>query len=192
MVLKPITREGAQLAREWRNGWRQSLRTPILITKEMQDKFYDSLQDRNSRDRYWEVWEDAMLGLVGLTDIEFENRLAEISLFISPDRQRKGLGMQAVRCVLEEGFDRMNLHQILGEVFYSNPNFPFWVKVVKEYGGFATDLPSRKYWGGKYWDSYYFAIFQEGFEKVREVRIGGGCPDSGLRNRDDKHAGSNP
>lgn len=170
MRLMPITLEGCQRAREWRNDYRQSLRTTIMLTYEQQEEFFKKLQDRNSEDRYWEVHDDntslgmwPMIAMAGLTDIDWTNRLAEISLFVSPTERRKGLGKECVRLILEEAFDHMNLHQVLGECFRCNPCCGFWEKEVKAYGGSGTELPHRKWWNGKYWDSYYFSIFDTGW-----------------------------
>lgn len=172
--LSPITKEHCQIARVWRNGVREALRTPILLTEEMQDDFYNRIaHERRCEDRYWEVesgggtdtWH--FCGLVGLTDIEFENSLAEISLFLDPTQRRKGIGAAAVHLVLEEAFDRMNLHQVLGECFTCNKCLPFWERITQKYGGRGTVLPHRKYWAGQYWDSFYFSIFEEGWRGAK-------------------------
>ena len=158
--LAPITKANCRLAATWRNDFRQSLRTPIMLTEEMQDDFFDKVaRDRHSEDRYWEIHEggDKFLGLGGLTDIEWENRLAEISLFISPSEHGKGYGTQAVKLLCEEGFNRMGLKTILGEAFLCNPNWHFWDNLTLVFKGFSIQLPNRKFWDGRWWDSYYFS-----------------------------------
>lgn len=183
MRLQPITREGCQIARKWRNEYRVSLRTTIMLTKEQQDAFFDRLQDRNSEDRYWEIHDveetqthgtvTELVGMAGLTDIDWTNRLAEISLFVSPKQRRKGLGKECVRLILEEAFDHMNLHQVLGECFDCNPCCSFWRREVQRYGGFQASLPDRKWWNGKYWNSLYFSIFEDGYRNVKEKQNNG-------------------
>jgi RimJ/RimL family protein N-acetyltransferase len=159
MILAPVTRLHCQVAREWRNGCRETLRTPILLTVDQQNSFYDGLQDRNSANRYWEIKEgETFLGLGGLAGIEWENRLAEISLIIDPARQGQGYGKKAVRLLLEEGFLRMNLKTIVGVAYLCNPKWYFWSGVVKEYDAFGTTLPNVKYWNGEYHNGFYFSI----------------------------------
>jgi RimJ/RimL family protein N-acetyltransferase len=157
--LAPITRANCLTAKEWRNGFRQALRTPVLLTDEMQNAFFDKVaNDRHCEDRYWEIKQDKdFIGLGGLTDWEPENRLAEISLFIDPGQHRKGYGKESVRLLCEEGFDRMNLRTIVGEAFLCNPNWKFWGDLTSLFGGYCTILLNRKFWDGKYWDSYYFS-----------------------------------
>jgi len=169
IYLSPITKVNCRLAATWRNNFRQSLRTPIMLTEEMQDDFFDRVaRDRHSEDRYWEIREkteayrdipagDTFLGLGGLTDIEWENRLAEISVFISPFWHKRGYGRAAVRLLCEEGFNTMGLETILGEAFLCNPNWKFWDKLTDEFMGFKTQLPDRKFWAGQHYPSLYFS-----------------------------------
>jgi RimJ/RimL family protein N-acetyltransferase len=161
IYLSPITKANCRVAATWRNEFRQSLRTPIMLTEEMQDDFYDRVaRDRHSEDRYWEIhkeFDKDFIGLGGLTDWEPENRLAEISLFISPKLHGQGYGRAAVKLLCEEGFNRMGLETILGEAFLCNPNWKFWEKLTDEFMGFKTQLPDRKYWDGGYYPSLYFS-----------------------------------
>lgn len=166
LLLEPVTREGCELARLWRNQALGTLRTPFPLTMEQQESFYDSLQDRVSPHRYWEVrmGSEGMVGLVGLTNIDFYNGCAEISLIISPNERGKGVGSGAVDLVLREAFDNMRLHQVYGEVYFSNPGVAFWRKVVTNYGGYSCELPDRKWWKGQHWNSLYFSIREVDFQ----------------------------
>jgi hypothetical protein len=94
----------------------------------------------------------------GLTYIQWENRIAEISLILSPAVRSKGLGEQAVDLLLAEGFDRMGLKTIFGECYYCNDAHEFWLKITEGFGGYITRLPNRKFWAGQFWDSLYFSI----------------------------------
>lgn len=194
MKLQPITRQGCQIVRNWRNEFRVSLRTTIMLTREQQDAFYDRLQDRNCEDRYWEVWDvwdqgrplPQMMAMAGLTDIDWVNRLAEISLFVSPNQRQKGVGTEALRLTLEEAFDHMNLHQVLGECFYCNPCCGFWKREVRRYYGDERELPDRKWWDGEWWSSYYFSIFEQGYWKAKQSGfVLPGIPGAGGGDRGD-------
>jgi RimJ/RimL family protein N-acetyltransferase len=100
---------------------------------------------------------DTFLALGGLTDIEWENRLAEISLFVSPLWQNRKYGRASVKLLCEEGFNNMGLFTIVGEAFLCNPNYKFWEKLTDEFMGFKTLLPDRKYWDGQHYPSLYFS-----------------------------------
>lgn len=159
LYLAPITRANCLTAKEWRNGYRQALRTSILLTDEMQNAFFDKVAtDRHSEDRYWEIRDkNKFVGLGGLTDIEWENSLAEISLFISPEMQGEGRGTESVLLLCDEGFSRMGLKTVLGEAFKCNPHWTFWENLTNRFNGYSTNLPNRKFWDGLWWDSFYFS-----------------------------------
>ena len=162
--LLPLSRENCQKVREWRNEGRESLRTPVMLTAEMQSTFFDEVAwDRQSANRYWEIlnsdWhEDGdLIGQCGLTDIQWENRLAEISLIIDPRLRGKGYGKEAVRLICEEGFRRMGLKTIFGEAYKCNSAWKFWDNITTEFRGYATTLPDRKFWNEEWYDSLYFS-----------------------------------
>jgi hypothetical protein len=135
------------------------LRTPFFLTREMQASFYEKVCcDRSSPHRYWALRAEDRLfvGMAGLTNIQWENGLAEISLLIDPDRS--GIGRVAVDLILSEAFEQMRLHTVFGECYEHNPAMGFWKKMVEHHDGFSTRLPGRKYWGGGYRWSYYFSF----------------------------------
>ena len=169
MNLCAPTVQDVEQVRLWRNNCLETLRTPYPLTKEMQEQFYrEVICTRNSKHRYWSISEtedgiEYMIGFGGLTNIEWENRLAEISLIINPEFRRQGKGEQAVELLLREGFNNMNLENIYGECYETNSMQGFWKKVCDKYSGKAVILPQRKYWNGKYYDSLYFSINRNKF-----------------------------
>lgn len=180
--LAVLTVKDCEEARVWRNEWRESLRTPFLLTEDMQRDFYQRVVcNRDAHDRYWAIERvnasivqdgDAVVGRVivamtGLTGIQWENGLAEISLIVGPSYHGKGVGSAAVRLVLEEAFLRMRLLTVSGEVYECNTEaVPFWKKVTALAGGSIVTLPRRKWWDGKLWDSLWFTIPADGFRKA--------------------------
>ena len=159
MKLKPLTLSDVEQVRQWRNESLSSLRTPFLLTTEQQEQFYRNvICDRQANARYWGI-HDAVhnfIGMVGLENISWENRNAEISIILNPEVQGNGHGSQAVELLLNQGFDYLNLENIFGECYLSNPAVKFWEKNIEKYSGTKTILPNRKYWEGEYWDSLYF------------------------------------
>ena len=167
-ILGALTQHDCEQARRWRNEWRESLRTPFLLTEEMQRDFYQRVVcNRDARDRYWAVTrvEDGIfVAMVGLTGLQPENGVAEISLIVGPSFHGQGVGTVAVRLVLEEAFQRMRLLTVCGEVYECNLSaVPFWKNVTALAGGSWVTLPRRKWWAGRLWDSGWFTITAEGF-----------------------------
>ena len=166
MELKPLSRTDCQKVRVWRNSDMRPWRTPYRLTKQMQNGFFKNIvNDRNSNHRYFGVWESQLVGMAGLTYIQWENSLAEITLIIDPVKQNQGLGERAVDLILDYAYNTLNLKTVFGEAYLSNPAVDFWKKVVDRYQGYSTMLPDRKYWSGKFWDSLYFSVSKENFKE---------------------------
>jgi len=187
MQLLALTKDDCEKVRIWRNSCIYALRTPFLLTEEMQKDFYNNvISSRNAKARFWGVWDthpkptknpaldidkvcaigDYFLGMVGLENIEYENRRAEISIMLNPDYRGQGYGSKAVVLLLEQGFMYMNLENIWGEVYTCNPNgMVFWERIVKKYNGSYALLEKTKYYNGKYWNSLWFNITKEGYKK---------------------------
>ena len=161
MELKAPTRQDVERVRHWRNNALETLRTPYLISEEMQANFYDSLQNRESRNRYWSIYDnDELIGFGGLTGIEWENGLAEISLIMGAKYRGKGLGRRAVALILDTGFGNMGLKTIYGECYECNSAVDFWGAITKDHGGYITTIPLRKLWQGQLYDALHFSMWR--------------------------------
>jgi len=103
------------------------------------------------------------VGMGGLTGIQWENRIAEISLIIHQHWRNRGIGQIAAALLLDEGFGNLGLKTIFGECYLCNCNtVQFWKFFARVYFGYTTTLPNRKYYKGKFWDSLYFSIDNSG------------------------------
>lgn len=171
LIVKPPTALSLEIVREWRNEDLSSLRTPFFLTEEMQEDYYKQLCDQKSNKRMWCFYEnydpaykcknemENLIAFGGLENIEWENRLAEISIIVDWQYRTQGYGKEAVAKILEQGFDYFNLENIYGECYKTNPDaLAFWEKIMKIHSGYKTMLPQRKYWHGSYHDSLYFNI----------------------------------
>jgi RimJ/RimL family protein N-acetyltransferase len=158
MRLDALTRDNVEQVRKWRNMDLTPYRTPYHFTEEMQSKFYDDVVcNRNAPHRYFAVMDGMeFVGMVGLVDINLENRCAEISIVIDPDRRKQGVGSEALRLLLEHGFDSMNLDNIYGECYQCSPSYGFWQRIIADSYAIHAYLPNRKYHDGQYYDSVYF------------------------------------
>lgn len=175
MKLVPPTLNQCQQVRLWRNESMESLRTPYELSESMQENFFlDVICDRSSPHRYWSIIDTwnidneehiCCVGFGGLTFIEWENRIARISLILDPAIRGKGLGEKAVDLILDKAFNYMNLKTVCGECYKCNPAWEFWLKIVKKYNGASHVLPCRKFWNGTYHDSLFFAMSQENYAK---------------------------
>ena len=161
------TLEDWELVRQWRNECLESLRTPFPLTYEQQQEHYRNVVcNREARARWWTVLDEfpevgnAMVGAVGLENIEWENGRAEISLIVDPHLKRKGFGREAVKLVLEQAFNHLRLYSVYGECYDCSPAREFWQKIVESYSPhWDRTRPSVKYRNGEYHGSYLFTFF---------------------------------
>ena len=166
--------------RIWRNEAAKEgvYRTPYLLTRNMQLKFFEEVVcNRNSNSRYLAIRKkeenfvdiisekNKLIGIAGLTGIQWENRIAEIALTLSPEYVGKGYGKQSFILVLTEGFSNLNLINVYGECYYCNPKIKFWEKMIIDFNGYKTMLPARKYFKGILYNSLYFNFNKYEFEQ---------------------------
>ena len=147
--------------RLWRNEVPESLRTPYLLTEQQQEAFYRDVVGDPSKSRWWAVYDGVLVGFTGLTGIQWENGVAEISLILSPDARGRGYGEEILGRLLGEGFGNLGLQTIHGECYHCNPAIGFWERMVEKFDGYRTLLPRRKRWGGQLHDAMYFAFWQD-------------------------------
>jgi GNAT superfamily N-acetyltransferase len=137
----------------------------------MQDEFYfDVICNPNSPHRYWTLEDETIEGMGGITNIQWENRIGEISLLIRPASRGQGYGEKAVELLLDQAFNYLNLFTVCGECYNCNPNVTFWLKIIDKYNGYKTTLLDRKFWDGKFYQSIYFSMdavnFNNEYRKV--------------------------
>jgi len=164
MKLKALTLLDIEQVRQWRNLQIEMLRTPFPLTEEQQAKFYSEvISNRQANARYWGIKEkENLIGMAGLENIQFENRLAEISLLLTPGAMEEH-GAKALNLLLHEGFMNMNLENIFTEVYECSPHLQFWMNIVVKYDTCFARLPNRKYYNGEYWSSFYINFNKEDY-----------------------------
>lgn len=172
--LRALSKADMEQVRIWRNEMPEGLRTPFDLTREMQEDYYrDVICNRESHTRYWGIWSNeeaastyppssGFIGYGGIENIQWESRLAEISILIGPDFRRHGYGEQAVVAILDRAFRRLNLKLVYGECYECNPAILFWRKLLDRWMCEHVMLPGyRKLWNGAEATGLYFAIRED-------------------------------
>lgn len=98
-----------------------------------------------------------LVGVCGLTSIDWINRRAEFSLYIGPEHHGCGLGEAALRALVRHGFERLNLHSIWGEAFDTNPAMKMFERVGFKHEGVRKHFYFRS---GRYVDAHLFSILK--------------------------------
>lgn len=105
------------------------------------------------------------IGVCGLTSIDYINSRAEFSLYIAPEFQREGYGKQALNLLLDQAFNKFNLHLVWGESFEYNPAREMFKKM-----GFIEEGARRDFYykDGRYIDAYLYSITREEWTKQKK------------------------
>jgi len=190
MKLRTIAEADLPMIMDWRQEYPESLRTCFELTYAMQyDWFVNIVNNRQANARYWMILDDDVensfkfpdgtggfkddveiapgkpIGYGNISNIQWENRHAEIGLLIEQGHLGEGKGIGGVKLLLEQAFCFMNLENIWGECYHCNSiGLDFWKKV--SYISTQVDLPARKYYNGEYWPSLYFGISREDWMKA--------------------------
>jgi RimJ/RimL family protein N-acetyltransferase len=167
---RPLTREGALACLPWRSVYWYNLRTPLPLSEEEQLAWHSKLPGRRDM-RYWQAENRSgkPVAVFGLTDIEYENGRAQMSLIVDHRLKQAGIGSYCFKCMTHMAFDRMRLQSLYAEVYCENPAIEFWRKMgtVGMEDGFLsrfveTTIPSTKFINGKTIDSTLITYFPGG------------------------------
>ena len=99
---------------------------------------------------------DEMIGCISLQNIDHLHRHAFLGIFLGPEYQGKGYGTQAIRLLLDYGFNTLNLHNIMLSVHADNRA---GIACFKKAG--FKEAGRRREWvfkDGKYVDVVYMDI----------------------------------
>lgn len=164
--LRPI--DSCNMLQEWRNSpeIRRWCREYRLITKNMQNQWMNSLDDRNLM---FVVWVEGVsehgnlpVGVCGLTGIHWVHRSAELSIYIAPEYQRHGYATAALKMLFQYGFLECGLNRIWGETFHDNPGMSLYKSL-----GMAREgtLWETYYKDGKYIDSHIYRMLRREWDE---------------------------
>ena len=108
---------------------------------------------------------DELIGSISLHNIDHLNRNAYIGVFIGGEQHRNnGYGAEAIRLILEYGFNTMNMHCINLSVHADNPAGISCYKKVgfREVGR----LPEMLFVDGKYVDKILMSILEDEYIRL--------------------------
>lgn len=102
-----------------------------------------------------------VVGVCGLTDVDYINRRAEFSLYVIPQMQKRGYAKAGLKTLLTHGFLNLNMNRIWGETFENNPAVKLFIKLGFEYEGTRRQFYYRN---GRYIDAHLVSLSMDQFE----------------------------
>jgi len=110
----------------------------------------------------------AHIGNTGFNDVNWQERAAEVGIFIGEKRfWNQGYGREAMRLMLQYGFETVNLHRIFLRVFENNP------RAIRSYerAGFVHEGREREshFIGGKYFDTLLMSVIRSEWDELKKT-----------------------
>jgi RimJ/RimL family protein N-acetyltransferase len=163
VYLTAVERTSLEQLRAWRNSpsLRRYFREYREITSEMQEAWYRDRVLGSDRQVDFEI-HDAMtgklIGHTGLYYINWTDRTAEFTIYVGDMEFRGGgYGSDALRLLIEYGFNVLNLNRIWCEVYSNNGAVEIYRRL-----GFVDEGVKRQHHfdEGQYWDSYMLGLLR--------------------------------
>ena len=104
-----------------------------------------------------------LIGIIGHYRIQPENHRCEIGYMILPQYNGQGIVTEAIKIVLEYGFEDMNMHSIEAVI---DPDNIASERVLQK-NGFIKEahILENEYYDGKFWDTVIYSILKRNFKK---------------------------
>ncbi len=165
IYLSPRSPEDAELFTKWLNDFQTTDyigRSAEQYTVDAERKYLENHANDRASFCIVTLDNDTMIGSVSLEDFDFIERSALFGIFIGDENFRNnGYGTEAIRLILDYGFNYLNLHSIRLSVFGNNERAIACYKKCgfKEVGRFRE----KKYVNGKYIDIVLMDILEQEF-----------------------------
>ena len=121
--LRALEKEDLENLRTWRNlkHVRKSTREYRLLNMINQKDWFESIHKNNPpKDIMFGIInkKNKLIGVTGLTYIDWKNRTSEISIYLSyPKWQKKPEAKNTLELIMQYGFDELNLNRLLVEIY---------------------------------------------------------------------------
>lgn len=172
IYLSPRSADAAEYFTKWLNDFQTTDftgRSYAVVTLKDEIEYFEEKASNEGSFFIVTLNGDKLIGTTGFSDIDHINRNATLGIFIGDqDYLGKGIGTEAVRLLLDFGFNYMNLHNIKLDVMEYNERA---IKCYKKCG--FKEIGRRrkcKFVNGKYYDSISMDILAEEFENKSYIR----------------------
>lgn len=166
IYLSPRNCEEVEKFTEWLNDFETTDyigRSAYITTLESEKKYFEEDIDKNYNFFIVTLDNDKVIGTVGLENYDAINRTAILGIFIGDKEYRsQGYGTEAIRLILDYGFNYLNLNNIgLDLIEFNERALACYKKCgFKEYGRRRKCI----YLNGKYYDRIRMDILAEEFK----------------------------
>lgn len=104
-----------------------------------------------------------LIGIIGHYRIQPENHRCEIGYMILPQYNGQGIVTEAIKAVLEYGFDDLKMHSI--EAVIDPENFASERVLIKNGLVKEAHILENELWDGKFWDTVIYSLLKRNFKR---------------------------
>ena len=147
--------------RDWRNSKhvKRTTREYRLLNMFNQKSWFESLHKQNPPiDIMFGILSKKknLIGVCGLTYIDWKNRNAEISIYLSGERwQERGETKDAINLLMSYGFGELGLHKVYTEIYgFVEETIELYKSLKFHNDGSIRDTVWRN---GRWWPSYIYS-----------------------------------
>lgn len=176
IYLSPRNTDDVEKFTEWLNDFNVTDylgRSDVLTTLDSEKKYLEENSSAKASFVIVTLDNDKMIGTIGLENISYSNRTAILGIFIGDkDYLSKGYGTEAIRLILDYGFNYLNLHSISLNLMGFNERA---LKCYEKCGFKQTGkIREHRFINGKYYDVLCMDILEDEFngEFIRNKNIG--------------------
>ena len=160
--LRPLEEEDLKQLRDWRNSEhvRKTTREYKPLNMLNQKQWFESIHRENPPKHIMFGIEKKsskkLVGVTGLTYIDWKNKHAEISIYFSSKNwQKTKEANDTINTIIGYGFEELNLHRLWVEIFeISKENIQLFEKLKFTKEGILREKLWRK---GKWWNSILYS-----------------------------------
>ena len=166
IYLSPRSSEDVEIFTEWLNDFQTTDytgRSHEIMTLEAEKEYLEQNIKAEATFVIIDINNDKLIGTVGLEQINHVNRIGTLGIFIGDKNYRNnGYGTEAIRLILDYGFNYLNLHNIkLDLLSFNDRAYACYKKCgFKECGR----RRESKFVDGKYYDSIEMDILENEFD----------------------------
>lgn len=157
---RAIEREDLVQLRDWRNQLMDNFRQYRHLNTLNQEEWLRRITEGNEHIMMAvENYGGYLVGVVGMTYIDWVRRSAEASIYIARAYGGKGYGKAALRSLIDYGFGELGFHRIWAEIFgFNEASIRLFISV-----GFRKEGVFRHghFTDGKWSDSQVFSILED-------------------------------
>ena len=165
IYLSPRNIEDVEIFTKWMNDFfvtDYTGRSDRIVTLQDEKEYLERVDKDKNVLAIIDIKTDKIIGTIGLHNVDNINRTATLGIFIGDDEYRsKGYGTEAIRLILDFGFNYLNLNNIeLALMEFNQRALKCYQKCgFKEIGR----RRKSKFINGKYYDSILMDILAEEF-----------------------------